>query len=100
MNLAQGFADWVITSEAFELAGPFVVPILNLRLKGVDDPTQRAALHTAIVDEVTRDGRRWISDTVVNGESVIRVMVVSYLTGERHLRALQEALQAAALART
>jgi glutamate/tyrosine decarboxylase-like PLP-dependent enzyme len=100
MNLARSFVEWVSTSQRFELAGPFVVPILNLRLKGVADPAQRAALHAAIVDEVTRDGRRWISDTVVNGENVIRVMVVSYLTGERHLRALQEALQAAALART
>ena len=44
---------------------------------------------------MTRDGRRWISETIVNGESVIRVMVVSYLTKERHLSALQEALVAA-----
>lgn len=96
MNLARSFAEWVSQSERFELAAPLVVPILNLRLKGVADPKGRAALHNAIVDEVTRDGRRWISETVVNGESVIRVMVVSYLTEERHLRALQEALIGAA----
>ncbi len=47
------------------------------------------------MDEVTRDGRRWISETIVNHESVIRVMVVSYLTEERHIRALQEAMVAA-----
>jgi predicted DNA-binding ribbon-helix-helix protein len=73
-----------------------VVPILNLRLKEIADPKQRAALHNVLVDEVTRDGRRWISETIVNGESVIRVMVVSYLTEERHIRALQEAMVAAA----
>ena len=95
MNLAYAFADWVHKSEQFELSTPMVVPILNLRLKGIADAKQRAALHNAIVDEVTRDGRRWISETVVNGESVIRVMVVSYLTEERHLSALQEALVAA-----
>ena len=95
MNLAHAFADWVHKSEQFELSTPMVVPILNLRLKGIADAKQRAALHNAIVDEVTRDGRRWISETVVNGESVIRVMVVSYLTEERHLSALQEALVAA-----
>jgi len=52
-------------------------------------------LHNAIVEEVTRDGRRWISETIVNGKSVIRVMVISYLTEQRHLDALQEALTAA-----
>jgi aromatic-L-amino-acid decarboxylase len=96
MNLARGFADWVRGSEQFELSAPMVVPILNLRLKGVSDPKQGAALHNALVDEVTRDGRRWISETIVNGESVIRVMVVSYLTEERHLLAVQEAMVVAA----
>jgi glutamate/tyrosine decarboxylase-like PLP-dependent enzyme len=96
MNLARAFADWVGTSEQFELSTPMVVPILNLRLKRIADPKQRAALHNAIVDEVTRDGRRWISETIVNGESVIRVMVVSYLTEERHLQGLEKVLVEAA----
>ncbi|MBI3474721.1 MAG: hypothetical protein HY010_03240 [Acidobacteria bacterium] len=96
MNLARGFADWVSQSEHFELSAPMMVPILNLQLKGVASSTERAALHNAIVEEVTRDGQRWISETIVNGESVIRVMVISYLTEERHLKALQEALLAAA----
>ena len=96
MNLARGFADWVHGSEQFELSAPMVVPILNLRLKGVSDPKQGAALHNALVDEVTRDGRRWISETIVSGESVIRVMIVSYLTEERHINALQEVMVAAA----
>jgi aromatic-L-amino-acid/L-tryptophan decarboxylase len=96
MILARGFADWVRTSKHFELSAPMIVPILNLRVKGLADPKQRAVLHTAIVDDVTRDGQRWISETIVNGESVIRVMVVSYLTEERHLIALQDALVAAA----
>ncbi|HWZ84019.1 MAG TPA: pyridoxal-dependent decarboxylase [Terriglobales bacterium] len=96
MNLARAFADWVTNSGPFELSAPMVVPILNLRLKGIADPKQRAALHNAIVDDVTRDGQRWISETIVDGESVIRVMVVSYLTEERHLEALQRALVIAA----
>lgn len=100
MNLARGFADWVNTSKQFELSVPMVVPILNLRVKGVASPKQRATLHAAIVEEVTRDGQRWISETMVNGESVIRVMVVSYLTEERHLHTLGNALLAAASART
>jgi glutamate/tyrosine decarboxylase-like PLP-dependent enzyme len=96
MRLAQRFADWVAQSEHFALAAPPVVPILNLRVKGVRDEHDRAAVHEAIVAEVTRDGRRWISSSIVNGESVIRVMVISYLTEESHLMGLQEALRTAA----
>ena len=95
MKLAAGFAAWVGRSELFELAAPMAVPILNLRLKGIADSKRRAALHNAVVEEVTRDGGRWISETLVNGESVIRVMVISYLTEKRHLEGLQEALTSA-----
>jgi glutamate/tyrosine decarboxylase-like PLP-dependent enzyme len=79
-------------SEIFELVVPPTLPILNLRLKN----GKLAAAHAAIVEEVTHDGQLWISDTVVNGDSVIRVMIISYLTEQRHLQALQSALTAAA----
>jgi glutamate/tyrosine decarboxylase-like PLP-dependent enzyme len=95
LRLAQSFADWVDGSEDFELAGPHPLPIVTFRLKGA--PRQQLAeLHARVVEEVTRDGQRWISDTLVNGHSVLRMMVISYLTEERHLRALQETLGIAA----
>jgi hypothetical protein len=56
----------------------------------------RRTAHDAIVHEVTRDGRRWISTTLVNGQSVIRMMVISYLTAHRHLEELMIALTQAA----
>jgi hypothetical protein len=55
-----------------------------------------AAANAAVVEEVTRDGQRWISTTLANGRSVIRMMVISYLTGEPQLRALQQSLTTAA----
>lgn len=96
MNLARMFADWVVMSDNFELAAPQVLPILNLRLKvpGISG-SELQALHAAVIEEVNRDGQRWISGAMVNGESVIRTMVISYLTEERHLRGLQAALEAA-----
>ena len=70
---------------------------MNFRVKSNRlDAHQLATFHAAIVDEVTRDGQRWISDTLVNGHSVLRTMVISYLTEERHLRDLQIALEATA----
>lgn len=96
LKLARSFVKWLETSEHFELAAPQVMPIVAFRLKAANvDPQQLAEAHTSIVDEVTRDGQRWISETKVNGKSVLRMMVVSYLTEERHLRGLEESLAVA-----
>jgi glutamate/tyrosine decarboxylase-like PLP-dependent enzyme len=96
MSLAHGFARWLEASPHFELAAPVVLPIVTFRLKGAGGTLeQQAAAHNEIVEEVTHDGQRWISETVVRGQSVLRMMVISYLTGERHLRGLEEALSAA-----
>jgi hypothetical protein len=48
------------------------------------------------VEEVTRDGGRWMSETKLRGQSVLRMMVISYLTEERHLQGLESALENAA----
>jgi glutamate/tyrosine decarboxylase-like PLP-dependent enzyme len=102
LKLAAFFAGWVRSSTIFELAAPQVLPIINFRVKlpgatdeGVTNEARRAA-HEAIVHEVTRDGQRWISTTLVNGQSVIRMMVISYLTAHRHLEELMIALTQAA----
>jgi len=97
LKLAAFFAGWVRGSELFELAAPQVLPIVNFRVKlpGATEEERRAA-HETIVHEVTRDGRRWISTTLVNGQSVMRVMVISYLTAHRHLEDLMIAVTEAA----
>ena len=97
MKLARGFVAWLNSSEHFELAAPQVLPIVAFRLRASGlSREQSANAHAEIVDEVTRDGRRWISESQVDGQSVIRMMVISYLTEERHLRELAEALEKAA----
>src|SRR6267154_3014190 len=96
MRLAQSFARWVANSEYFELAAPQVLPILNLRVRAAGITPQKVdALHASIIEEVNRDGQRWISAATVNGQSVIRTMVISYLTEERHIKDLQASLVAA-----
>ena len=99
LQLARSFAGWIESSDQFELAAPQVLPIVTFRVKTSGmSPQQLATAHAAIVEEVTRDGRRWISETVANNRSVIRMMVISYLTDERHLLALEKALTSAARA--
>jgi aromatic-L-amino-acid decarboxylase len=97
LKLAQSFVSWIKASEHFELAAPQVLPIVAFRLRTATlSPEQLTAAHNNIVDAVTRDGRRWISETSVNGNSVLRMMVISYLTEERHLRELENVLTEAA----
>jgi aromatic-L-amino-acid decarboxylase len=95
LGLAHKFADWVRSSAKFELAVPPVLPIVTFRLKKVPERNISRA-HSQIIEQVTGDGKQWISETLANGQSVLRMMVISYLTEERHLAALQAALTAAA----
>jgi aromatic-L-amino-acid decarboxylase len=98
LTLAHKFAERIKQSDAFELASPLFVPIINLRLKQPrTSPERLDQFHAALVEEVTCSGERWISLTRVNGRSVIRMMVISYLTEQKHLDALYEALHAAAI---
>ena len=96
MRSAREFATWVEGSEHFELAAPQILPIINLRLKNAKEADRLVPAHMDIVERVTRDGRRWISETRLAGRSVIRVMIVSYLTGPSHISDLQQALIEAA----
>jgi glutamate/tyrosine decarboxylase-like PLP-dependent enzyme len=97
LNLAQTFEHWLRASEHFELAAPQTLPIVAFRFKAATlTQEQLAEVHASIVEDVTADGNRWISETTVNGHSVIRMMVISYLTEEHHLRELGEALTKAA----
>ncbi|MGZ4815705.1 MAG: pyridoxal phosphate-dependent decarboxylase family protein [Terriglobales bacterium] len=94
LKLARHFAEWVKRSEHFELLTDPQLTIVNFRVKGLPE-SELAAANAAIVDEVTRDGSRWISTTIAGGKSVIRMMVISYLTGDKQIEGLQQALLAA-----
>jgi glutamate/tyrosine decarboxylase-like PLP-dependent enzyme len=96
LRLARSFADWVRKSDDYELVVEPDLTIVNFRVKNAVDEQPTAVANQAVVDAVTRDGTRWISETKVAGRSVIRMMVISYLTDESHLKGLQDALNAAA----
>jgi aromatic-L-amino-acid decarboxylase len=99
MKLARGFYEWVRESEYFEVAAPMYLPIVNFSLKSDERSAEETSTaNIALVDELTRSGRQWISSTIVNGRRVIRMMVISYLTDERNVTELQAALLRAAKA--
>jgi len=96
LRLAASFAEWVRNSQHYELVVEPMLPIVTFRRKNGASHAGLANLHAAIVEEITRDGRMWVSDTLVNGESALRMMVISYLTGAGHLQELEDRLSSAA----
>ena len=75
--------------------------IVNFRVKGMRE--RAAGTHGRSRINRGCGHKRWpalISDTVVNGSSVLRIMVIRYLTEARHLKALEDALENAAKAFT
>ncbi len=96
MRLAGAMAEWFRQSDDFELAVEPKLTILNFRLK-LDLPEQElAAAHKSLINEVTRDGKLWVSHTNVAGRSVCRMMIISYFTGEHNLEQLKRTLTRAA----
>jgi len=96
LRLTTGMADWFRHSGDFELTAPQKLTILNFRVKTNGTEAEQTAANKALVDAVTRDGKLWISHTYVNGKSVCRMMVISYLTDENNLESLKQALTKAA----
>ncbi|HEY5254768.1 MAG TPA: pyridoxal-dependent decarboxylase, partial [Acidobacteriaceae bacterium] len=98
-RLAGYMESRVLETGAFELTTPRRLTILNFRAKAARElalPEEEIArLHHAIAAEITQEGRQWISTTRVRGRSVLRMMVISYLTEERHIDALAANLQRA-----
>ncbi len=96
--LAHEFARWITGSSQFELLTNPVLPSLNFRvcLPPGSAETDIKAANEAVVDAVLNRGRFWISTATVAGNSVIRMLVISYLSEARHLEALKTALVEAA----
>ena len=98
MQLASDMRMWFESSTHFDLTAPQTLPILNFRLRGIDEDNavEVEAAHQAFIEEFNRDGHYWISRTHVHGKSVLRMMIISYLSTAENLAGLQHALQAAA----
>jgi glutamate/tyrosine decarboxylase-like PLP-dependent enzyme len=100
--LAAYMESSVLKTGQFDLATPRRLPILNFRAAAVRElnlsEQETEKLHREIVRLVTEDGRQWISATHVNGRSVLRIMVISYLTERRHIDDLVQKLEHAARA--
>ena len=100
LALAESLEQQVLAGGNFVLAVPRTLTILNLRAKVATelhlDEATTAHLHREIVRRITDEGVHWLSTTRVHGRSVLRLMVISYLTQQQHVDALARKLDEAA----
>lgn len=68
------------------------IALFRLQPPGLDGQAA-GELALRLQRDIEREGRHWISTTVVGGERWLRVNVLSYLTREEHVRELAERLR-------
>ncbi len=86
VELANRFAAWVEADPRFELAAPPSLALVTLRLRAGDEATLR------LMRDVNASGRAYLTHTVVDGATAVRVAIGSPATQLRHVEALWEQL--------
>jgi aromatic-L-amino-acid decarboxylase len=79
--LAQSFAGNLEADDRFEVVAPHPLSLVTFRLKAGSDPTRE------LMDRVNASGRIFLTHTVVDGGTVLRLAVGSPQTEQRHVDA-------------
>ncbi|MGX7680357.1 aminotransferase class V-fold PLP-dependent enzyme [Jatrophihabitans sp. DSM 45814] len=86
--LAAEFASWLDADERFELVAPHPLALVTFRLAEGDDATR------AVLDAINQSGKAYLTHTVVNGKTAIRMAIGSVLTERRHVYAVWQQISA------
>jgi aromatic-L-amino-acid decarboxylase len=95
LRLANLFVDWIKTDIRFELVAPVVMPVICFRFIGMVGAPQRGvptkdpeldSLNSEIVQRINASGRAYLTQTKLNGRTVMRIGLGNILTTEEHLR--------------
>jgi len=91
IELAQAFAEWVRTSDQFELMAPAPLNLVCFRHVGGDEVNQR------LLEDLNKSGRLYLTHTKLNGKFTLRLCVGQTQTEAKHVenawRFIQEAAQ-------
>jgi aromatic-L-amino-acid/L-tryptophan decarboxylase len=92
LRLAHRLADWIKNDRRFELAAPVVMGVVCFRLVSAD-PEKADEINSAIVELINASGRAYLTQTKLNGRTVIRIGLGNILTTEAHLGNVWELIQ-------
>jgi aromatic-L-amino-acid/L-tryptophan decarboxylase len=95
---ARRLAERIAADPGFELAAPVPLSVVCFRALGAPGapPAEQDHLNERLVAAVNRDGRFFLSSTVLAGRVTPRVAIGNLRTTEAHLDALWELLRATA----
>jgi len=92
VRLAKLFADWIKSDKRFELITPVNMGVVCFRFVAApDDKIDK--LNSEIVERINAGGRAYLTQTKLNGRTVMRVGLGNVLTTEQHLRNAWELIQ-------
>jgi aromatic-L-amino-acid decarboxylase len=95
LRLANLLAKWIKLDQRFQLAAPVVMGVICFRFLPPDS-TRSDAMNGGIVEEINASGRAYLTQTKLNGRTVMRIGLGNVLTTEEHLRNVWELIQATA----
>jgi aromatic-L-amino-acid/L-tryptophan decarboxylase len=87
VGIAQEFASWVVADDRFELVAPHELSLVTFRLRAGDDATR------ALMDAVNASGSMYLTHTLVDGRTALRMAIGATATELRHVEAAWHTLQ-------
>ncbi len=87
VHMAQEFAVWVHADQRFEVVAPVPLSVVCMRLRAGDQPTLQ------LMDAINAEGESFLSHTVLNGRTVLRIAIGNIMTTRDTLAHLWRRLQ-------
>jgi aromatic-L-amino-acid decarboxylase len=93
LRLANLLANWIRIDNRFELAAPVVMPVVCFRFKGGRDAEKINIINSQIVERINASGHAYLTQTKLDGRTVMRIGLGNILTTEQHLCKAWEIIQ-------
>ncbi len=87
IRLAQQFAEWIRSSEEFELVAPAPLNLICFAHKNGNDFNKK------LLETINSSGEMYFTHTVVNGNYVLRMCIGQMNTTEEHVRKAWNTIQ-------
>jgi len=95
-RLARELRGWIEAEPGFEVLAPSPFGLVCFRLNDGRGEEELNRLNRALLDEINRSSRVFLTHTALGGRFALRLVVGARLTGERHVRQAWDIIRAAA----
>ena len=87
LRLAQMLKDWMEEDERFELMAPVNLSLVCFRLNDGRREEELNELNREFLERINTTGKAFLTQTTLRGRYVLRMVIASRTTEERHVRA-------------